>query len=347
MWHANQERLMEKLRGEEKFLVIDSHTMGEPTRIVVNGFPHAPGRTMMEKKQYIAKHYDAYRKAILLEPRGHTNMFGAILMTPVHEEADVGVVFMDSGGYLNMCGHGTIGVAMVLVNEQMIPVREPYTDICLDAPSGLIKGHVKVEAGRAVEVTITNVPCFLYRTGVTVPVDGLGHVALDIAFGGSFFALVDADALGMRLEPDNIRTIIDTGMNILRAVNDQEVVAHPELDIHSVDLVEFYGKADRPEATMKNAVVFGNYQIDRSPCGTGTSAKVASLYLRGKLKKNELFVYESIMGTLFKARIVDDANVGGMAAAIPQITGSAYITGINCLVLDETDPFRHGFQIQA
>lgn len=149
----------------------------------------------------------------------------------------------------------------------------------------------------------------------------------------------------MRLEPENIRTIIDTGMNILRAVNNQEVVAHPELDIHSVDLVEFYGQADRPEATMKNAVVFGNYQIDRSPCGTGTSAKVASLYLRGKLKKNELFVYESIMGTLFKARIVDDVEVGGMAAAIPQITGSAYITGINCLVLDETDPFRHGFQI--
>ena len=319
--------------------------MGEPTRIVVNGFPHVPGDTMMEKKEYIAAYYDAYRQAILLEPRGHTNMFGAILMAPVHAQADAGVVFMDSGGYLNMCGHGSIGVATVLVDMQMVDVKEPYTDICLDTPSGLIRARVKVERGRAVEVTITNVPCFLYRTGIRVTVSSLGEISLDIAFGGSFFALVDADALGLSLQPENIRTIIDDGMDILQAVNAQEEVHHPLLDIHSVDLVEFYGHADVDGATMKN--VFGDRQIDRSPCGTGTSAKVASLYLRGKLKKNELFVYESIMGTLFKARVVADAKIEGMAAAIPQITGSAYITGINCLVLDKTDPFCHGFHIQG
>jgi proline racemase/trans-L-3-hydroxyproline dehydratase len=346
MWQENSVRLMEPLAANPHFLVIDSHTMGEPTRIVVNGFPPIKGKTMIEKKDHIARFYDDYRRTVMLEPRGHANMFGAILMEPVHERADMGVVFMDSGGYLNMCGHGSIGVAAALVDEHLVPVHEPYTTVCLDTPAGLIDAVVQVRQGRAVEVTITNVPCFVYRTDVTIETKEFGPVRLDICFGGSFFALVNADTLHLNLQVTNISHIIRTGMDILQRVNEQEQVHHPFLDIHSVDLVEFYSKADVPQATMKNAVVFGHAQIDRSPCGTGTSAKVASLYSQGKLKRQELFVYESIMGTLFKARVTGETVVGTFPAVIPQITGSAYITGINWLVADAADPFRTGFQIQ-
>ncbi|MCH4179292.1 MAG: proline racemase family protein [Megasphaera sp.] len=345
MWQANCSRFMEPLAGNPHFLVIDSHTMGEPTRIVVNGFPPIKGRTMIEKKNYIASQYDDYRRTVMLEPRGHANMFGAILMEPVHEEADMGVVFMDSGGYLNMCGHGSIGVATVLVEENMVPVQEPYTKIRLDTPSGIVNTVVQVRQGRVIDVTITNVPCFVYRTGVTVSTAEFGPVQMDICFGGSFFALVRADDIGLDLQSQNISHIIRSGMEILNQVNKQEQVHHPFLDIHSVDLVEFYGQADNPQATMKNAVVFGNSQIDRSPCGTGTSAKVASLYRQGKLKQDELFVYESIMGTLFKARVTGETMAGPFPAVIPQITGNAYITGINWLVADAFDPFRTGFQL--
>lgn len=346
MWRIDGAQLMQPLAGNPHFLVVDSHTMGEPTRVVVDGFPEVSGRTMIEKKNYIDAHYDDFRKIIMLEPRGHANMFGAVLMAPVHAEADVGVVFMDSGGYLSMCGHGSMGVASVLVDERMVPVTEPYTAITLDTPAGLVKTQVKVRNGHAEEVTITNVPCFLYRTDVTVPTEEFGDISVDIAFGGNFFALVNTDALPLDLRQDNIGRLIRTGMDILRKINEQETVHHPFLNIHSVDLVEFYGKADHPSATLKNAVVFGDCQIDRSPCGTGTSAKVAALYRKGELKQGELFVYESIMGTLFKARILKETKVGSIPAVIPQITGSAYITGVNWLVVDEDDPFKTGFRIK-
>ncbi|KMO86648.1 proline racemase [Megasphaera cerevisiae DSM 20462] len=347
MWHTDSNRLIEPLMENQHFLVIDSHTMGEPTRIVVDGFPHVDGATMIEKKNYIHCHYDDYRRSVMLEPRGHANMFGAVLMTPVHKEADVGVIFMDSGGYKNMCGHGSIGVASMLVDEKLVNVTEPYTTVRLDTPAGIVTTRVKVENGHAAEVTITNVPCFLYRKGVSITVSELGTVTLDIAFGGSFFALVNADELKISLMPDNIGYLIKKGMEILHIVNEQEKVKHPCLDIDTIDLVEFYGKADDPQATMKNAVIFGDFQIDRSPCGTGTSAKVAALHRKGILKQNELFVYESIMGTLFKARIVRETMVGTIPAVIPQITGSAYITGVNWLIVDSSDPFKTGFQIRG
>ena len=346
MWHAKLNRLLEPLSGNQQFIAIDSHTMGEPTRIIIDGFPHAKGNTMMEKKQYITTHYDSYRKTLMLEPRGHSNMFGAILMTPVHKEADVGVVFMDSGGYLNMCGHGSMGVATVLVNEHMIHVTEPYTTIILDTPAGMVSTKVHVISGQAAEVTITNVPCFLYRRNVKIPLTDFGIITVDISFGGSFFALVNADTLNISLDPSNIKYLITKGMEILHTINSQEKIQHPYLDIHSVDLVEFYGKADTQKATLKNAVIFGNHQIDRSPCGTGTSAKVATLYHKGVLKKDEVFTYESIMGTLFKAKVIKDTKVGAFPAAIPQITGSAYITGRNTLRRKKNDPFKQGFQIK-
>lgn len=329
------------------FFAVDSHTMGEPTRVVLSGFPLILGKTMMEKKQYLSEHLDNLRRALILEPRGHADMFGAVVTTPTQpEKADLGVIFMDSGGYLNMCGHGSIGVATVAVYEKMVKVEEPYTKIVLEAPAGLIETNVRVENGKAIEVTLTNVPCFLYKEHVKINIEELGEIEIDISFGGSFFALVDAKSLGLELTQENTPKLVRVGMEILKKVNAKEKVRHPYLDIHSVDLVEFYGKADNENATLKNVVVFGNGQVDRSPCGTGSSAKVATLYRRGKLALNEEFIYESITGSLFRARVCRETKAGPFDAVIPQITGSAYITSLHEIIIDPDDPLKYGFTLQ-
>lgn len=322
---------------------IDSHTIGEPTRIVYDGFPELLGDTMMDKKKYLMEHYDFLRSALMLEPRGHRDMFGALLTEPVHEEADVGVIFMDSGGCLNMCGHGSIGTAYTLVEMGMVEVKEPYTEVVLDAPSGIIRTRVHVVNGRAVEVSILNVPSFLYQEGLEIDVPGKGRIPFDISFGGSFFALVDAEAIHLSLDAENIEAITSLGMELLERINRTIKVKHPYLDITMVDLVEFYSHTDNPKADMKNCVIFGNAQADRCPCGTGTSAKMAALYARGELGLNQEFIYESITGSLFKGMVTTEVEIGGRRGIIPQITGSAYITGINTWVLDEKDPLEYGF----
>lgn len=322
---------------------IDSHTMGESTRIVYDGFPTLKGNTMMEKKNDLMEHYDFLRSALMLEPRGHRDMFGALLTEPVHEEADYGVIFMDSGGCLNMCGHGSIGTASMLVETGMVEVTEPYTEVVLDAPSGIIRTKVHVVDGEAVEVSILNVPSFLYRKDLTIETHDWGEVPYDISFGGSFFALVNAEAIGLSLEIENIDEITRLGMELLDEINASVEIRHPYLDITTVDLVEFYAHTNTPGADMKNCVIFGDAQADRSPCGTGTSAKLAALYTRGELGLHEEFVYESITGSLFRGEAVKEVEIAGGRGIIPQITGSAYITGFNEWILDPQDPLRNGF----
>ena len=322
---------------------IDSHTMGEATRIVYDGFPELHGETMMEKKKDLMEHYDFLRSALMLEPRGHRDMFGALLTEPVHEEADFGVIFMDSGGCLNMCGHGSIGTASMAVETGLVKAVEPYTEVVLDAPSGLIRAKVHVVNRKAKEVSILNVPAFLYKENLEIAVPGRGIVPFDISFGSSFFALVNAKDVGISLEIDNIEEITDLGMKLMDRINQSIEIRHPYLDIKTVDLVEFYDETDNEQADMKNCVIFGNAQADRSPCGTGTSAKLAALYAKGELKPGEEFVYESITGSLFKGEIVEEVELNGYKAVIPQITGSAYITGMNTWILDENDPLEYGF----
>lgn len=334
---------MGKIPYAYQIKTIDSHTIGEPTRIVYDGFPELVGDTMMEKKKYLMEHYDFLRSALMLEPRGHRDMFGALLTEPVHDEADVGVIFMDSGGCLNMCGHGSIGTAYTLVEMGMVEVKEPYTEVVLDAPSGIIRTRVHVVNGRAVEVSILNVPSFLYEEGLEISIPGKGRIPFDISFGGSFFALVDAQAIHLSLEAENIEAITSLGMELLRRINRTFKVKHPYLDITTVDLVEFYSHTDNPEADMKNCVIFGNAQADRCPCGTGTSAKMAALYARGELGLNQEFIYESITGSLFKGMAATEVEIAGRRGIIPQITGSAYITGINTWVLDDKDPLKDLF----
>lgn len=322
---------------------IDSHTEGEATRIVYDGFPELPGATMMDKKKYLMEHYDYLRTALMLEPRGHRDMFGALLTEPVHEEADYGVIFMDSGGCLNMCGHGSIGTASMLVETGMVEVKEPYTEVVLDAPSGMIRAKVHVIDGEAVEVSILNVPSFLYRQGLTVQTSNFGKINFDIAFGGSFFALVDADSSGLNLDITNIGEITDLGMEIRDKVNATVDVRHPYLDITSVDLVEFYTHKADQNADMKNCVIFGSAQADRSPCGTGTSAKLAALYAKGELGLHEKFMYESITGSVFCGEAVAEVDIAGGKGIIPKITGSACITGFNEWIIDDQDPLKNGF----
>jgi len=347
--HAFKEAKMKKLipninlsRFENQFTVVDSHTVGEFTRIVLDGTPELPGNTMIEKKNYLSEHYDHLRTALMLEPRGHRDMFGAFIVEPVHEEADFGVIFMDTGGYVNMCGHGTIGCSTVAVEAGLVPVTEPYTDIVLDAPAGLIHVRVKVENGKAVEVTLVNVPAFVYKEGLTTKVDG-ADIKYDIAFGGSFFALVDAAQFGMDITPENAKELIAKGMTILENSNREVPVQHPTLDINDIYITEIYGRALTPEGDLRNIVIFGQDQADRSPCGTGTSAKMAYLYKHGKLGLNQPFVYESFMGSKFRGEIIGVTKVGDFDAIIPQITGSAYITGVGTYLIDPTDPLKYGF----
>lgn len=336
---------LNKERFEAAFTVVDSHTVGEFTRIVLSGFPKLEGNTMMERKNFLVNHCDHYRTALMLEPRGHHDMFGAIITEPISEEADLGVIFMDTGGYLNMCGHGTIGTATVAVETGLVPVTEPYTEVVLEAPAGIIRTKVKVENGKAVEVTLTNVPTFLYKDNLTVEVDGV-TIPYCISFGGSFFALVDASKLGYNIGSAAVPALQKLGMKMLDKINKEVKVQHPTLDITTVDLVEFYGPTPNPEkADMRNVVIFGEAQADRSPCGTGTSAKLATLYAWNEIKVGEEFRYESFTGSVFRGVIKEETSIGEHKAVIPQITGSAYITGMGTYVIDPTDPLKYGFSV--
>lgn len=326
---------------------VDSHTMGEPTRIIVGGVPNIPGKTMAEKKEYLEKNMDTLRTAIMLEPRGHNDMFGSILTAPVNEEADFGIIFMDGGGYLNMCGHGSIGAITVAVETGMVEPKEPITEVVMDTPAGIVRSTAKVENGKVKEVSIVNVPAFHYKKDVEIEVPEIGKIKFDISFGGSFFAIIDAKQLGLSVEPKNAQKLTNLGLKIRDIINKDVEIQHPTLShIKTVDLVEIYDKPSHPEATYKNVVIFGQGQVDRSPCGTGTSAKMATLHSKGELKEGELFVYESILGTLFKGRVVGTGKVADYNSVIPEITASAYITGFNHFVIDPEDPLKYGFVLK-
>jgi proline racemase/trans-L-3-hydroxyproline dehydratase len=331
---------------ENSFWTIDSHTMGEATRIIVSGFPALSGDTMMERKQFLESRFDHFRTALMLEPRGHNNMFGALLTEPIDPTADIGVIFMDSGGYLNMCGHGSIGAAMVAVETRIVPVVEPLTSVLIETPAGIIRTEVTVENGRVKDVSIYNVPSFLYKEALYIHVPEYGDIPFDIAFGGSFFALVDSEKIGLPIRVESIDQFVELGMKLLRAINRDIPVQHPTLPINSVDLVEFFGPSGIPGALQKNIVVFGDGQFDRSPCGTGTSAKIAELYAKGELALDKEIINESITGMTFRGAAVQETEICGISGIVPRVTGQAYITGYNHWLLDRNDPLEHGFLVQ-
>ena len=328
--------------------VIDTHTAGEAARLVTAGVPKIPGKDIVEKKQYLIDNLDDLRKSVMFEPRGHQDMFGAFLLPPTKEEADFALIFMDTGGYLNMCGHNTIAAVTAAVETGMDDVEEGVTEkeVVVETPAGLIYATAKLKdnGAKVKEVSFKNVESFLYKRDLELDVEGVGHIKFDISFGGSFFCILSADQLGLEVKPENASKLKEAGLKIRDAVNANIEIQHPTLShIKSVDLVEIYDKPSHPEATYKNVVVFGDGNIDRSPCGTGTSAKLATLYAKGELKPGEPFVYESILGTLFKGRIVEERKLADFDAIIPEITGSGYILGFSNYVYDPDDALTYGF----
>ena len=333
-------------RFEAQLQVVDAHTVGEFCRVVIGGFPEPEGNTMIEKKKWMEHNYDHVRTALMFEPRGHHDMFGAFLCEPVNKEADFGVMFMDTGGYLNMCGHCTIGAVTVAIEAGLVESHEGENSVVLDAPAGLIRTTAIVKDGKVENVTLTNVPAFVYKENLSVTVDGQ-EIPFTISFGGSFFALVDTTKLNIgEINPKTVPEYTKLGMKLMEIINKEIPVKHPLLDIDTVDLVEFYGPTPNPDkATMRNVVVFGDAMADRSPCGTGTSAKLATLHHWGEIKVGEEFIYESFIGTTFKGVIKETTKVADFDAVIPMITGSCYLTGVGTYLIDGTDPLKYGFQV--
>lgn len=332
--------------------VIDAHTVGEFCRIVTGGFKEPEGNDMIEKKNWMHKNADKLRTALMHEPRGHREMFGAFLCKPVHSEADFGVIYMDTGGYLNMCGHCTIGAVTVILEGGLKPMKEGENEVVLDAPAGIIRTKAMVKNGKCVSVTLTNVPAFLYKKDKKMEVEFEGkkyEIPYVISFGGSFFCLVDREKCNPALptiEAKNSSWYSNFGMTCLAHVNEVEKVKHPLLDISSIDLMEFYQDApDKSKADKRNVVVFGDHSVDRSPCGTGTSAKLATLYHFGEIKVGEKFRYESIIGSLFIGEIKEVTKVGEYEAVVPMVTGTAYLTGQADYIIDPDDPQTYGFVV--
>ena len=333
------------MRTSRVLHAVDSHTEGMPTRVVTGGFGTVPGMTMSDRRTYFVDNLDHIRRLLMNEPRGHAAMSGAILQPATRPDADYGVLYIEVSGCLPMCGHGTMGVATVLAETGMVEVTEPVTRIRLDSPAGLVVADVAVRDGHAESVTIENVASFALGLDRAVQVPGLGTVRYDIAFGGNFYAIVDLDSLGLPFERKAKQQLLDAGLSIMSAINEQDRPVHPERpDISGCHHV--YLKA--PGSTAKHsrhAMAIYPGWFDRSPCGTGTSARMAQLHARGELALDTDFVNESFIGTTFIGRLVGQTTVAGRPAVVPTITGRAWITGTAQYMLDPSDPFPVGFEL--
>ncbi|KZE52164.1 proline racemase [Brevibacillus parabrevis] len=332
------------MKAARVFTTVDTHTGGNPTRTVISGLPKLIGETMADKMLHMQKEYDWIRTLLMYEPRGHDVMSGALVVEPCHPEADLGVIYIETGGYLPMCGHDTIGLCTALVETGMILVCEPLTKLKLDTPAGLVEVEIQVEAGKAKQVSFTNIPAFLYKQDVSVNVEGIGTVTCDIAYGGNFYAITDARALGLELAPGNASVIVDTAVRIRQAINQSLEVVHPAKPfIRGLTHVEFYTDPSAPEADVKNTVVVPPGGIDRSPCGTGTSAKLATLFAKGEIGLDEPFVHESIVGSLFTGKVLAVAEEGGLPAVVTTIAGSAWLMGKHTIFYNPEDELANGF----
>jgi len=331
------------MRSRRVLHAVDSHTEGMPTRVVTGGVGVLPGATMMERRQWFMENSDDLRTLLMYEPRGHASMSGAILQPPTRPDADYGVLYIEVSGCLPMCGHGTIGVATVLVETGMVAVTEPVTMIRLDTPAGLVVAAVAVEDGAARAVTIRNVASYSHELDATVKVPGFGEVRYDIAYGGNFYAMVELDELGLPYHRAEKQRLLDAGLAIMAAIDEQRLPTHVEQpDIsgcHHVQLIAPGSDARR----SRHAMAIHPGWFDRSPCGTGTSARMAQLHARGELSLDTDFVNESFIGTTFVGRLVEETTVSGRPAVVPTITGRAWVTGTAQYLLDPTDPFPAGF----
>jgi proline racemase len=333
------------MRSNRVFHAVDSHTEGMPTRVVTGGVGVIPGATMFDRRRYFIDHLDHIRRLLMNEPRGHSAMSGAILQPPTRPDADVGVLYVEVSGCLPMCGHGTIGVATVLVETGMVDVHEPITTIRLDTPAGLVVVDVRVHDGAAKAVTLRNVPAFALALDRSLTLAPWGEVGYDLAFGGNFYAIVELDDLGIAFDRANKSRIMDAGLAIMAAINAHDRPAHPgNPEINGVRHV--YLAAPGSTAThSRHAMVVHPGMFDRSPCGTGTSARMAQLHARGLLPLHTPFHNESFLGTHFTGELVEETETAGHPAVIPTVTGRAWITATAQYLYDPDDPFPEGFEL--
>lgn len=337
---------------------VDAHAGGEPGRVIVAGVLDVPGKTMFEKKTHLERHGDDLRKLMLSEPRGYPALCCNLILPSSHPEAAAGYVIMEATEYPPMSGSNTICVATVLIETGMVPVQEPVTEFVLESPAGLIRIRAEVTGGKARSVSFENVPSFAVQLDAAVEVPGLGTVTVDIAYGGMFFVITEAEPLGLSLTPDNGRELVRVGEMIKAAAKEQLPSVHPDNDrIAGVTMAMFSGPPSTDGATLKNTCVMstGAFDwkdpnswtgiLDRSPCGTGTSAKMAVLHAKGRLGLGELFHHESIISTVFTGRLLRETRVGPYPAVVPEVSGKGWITGIGQYVLDPEDPFPEGFTV--
>jgi proline racemase len=338
-----------------RITTLDVHTAGEPLRIITGGLPPIPGNTILEKRRYARENWNHFRTALMWEPRGHAEMYGAILTEPVTEDGDAGVLFLHNEGFSTMCGHGILGLAMAGVEGGAVALGEgpassgegpphvPRT-IRLDTPAGRVTAFTEVEEGRIKGASFLNVPSFVYALDQEVEVEGLGPVRYDVAFGGAFYAICRAEELGWTLETRDLQTLMDVGMRIKRAVMASLPIEHPfEADLGFLYGTIIVGDAHDSGNHSRNVCIFAEGEVDRSPTGTGVSARAALHFARGELGVGEPFTVESILGTTFNCEVVRATHFGPFDAVIPKVSGTSYITGMNELLLDPEDPLRHGF----
>jgi proline racemase len=325
---------------------VDTHTAGEPTRIVTAGLPPLPGATMAAKRDYFAAHHDDVRRFLTQEPRGHSAMHIAILTSPTQPQADAAGLIMNSFGFLNMCGHGTLGVVTALVELGLVPVTEPATWLTFETLGGLIPLQIEV-SGRVVQnITFRNLPAFTFRHDISLEIPAIGSVTVDVVYGGLWYAVVEAAQIGLRVDSAHIDELLRMGVVIRAALNEQIGVYHPATGLRErVDLTLFVGPPDHPSAHGKGLVTMGQHIFDRSPGGTGTSARLVQLWGKGQLELGQEFVRESIIGTLFRGRLVEETSIGSQKAVIPEISGRAFITGMHQFVLTADDPLAEGFLV--
>ncbi len=328
------------------FFCIDGHACGNPVRVVAGGAPPLQGATMLEKRAHFLSDYDWIRRGLMFEPRGHDQMSGAILYPPTRADCDVAILFIETSGCLPMCGHGTIGTVTTMIERGLVTPKTPGT-VRLDTPAGLVVADYTQEGDYVTEVKLTNVPSFLHSQGLTAEVAGLGEITVDVAYGGNFYAIVDPQPVFADMADVGASDLLRWSPVLRAALNAQHRFEHPEHpDIRGLSHILWTGKPTRAQATARNAVFYGDKALDRSPCGTGTSARMAQWAAKGLLKPGEPFVHESIIGSMFTGRIEALTAVGGYPAIVPSIAGWACITGLNTIFISDRDPYAHGFEVR-
>jgi 4-hydroxyproline epimerase len=327
------------------FVCIDAHTCGNPVRVVAEGGPDLVGSTMIEKRQHFLDEYDWIRTGLMFEPRGHDVMSGSILYPPTRDDCDVAILFIEVSGCLPMCGHGTIGTVTVALERGLVTPKEPGL-LRLDTPAGLVEARYTEKDGHVDTVRLTNIPSFLYDTGLSVEVPNIGTLYMDVAYGGNFYAIIEPQDNYEDMRQLSVSDIQTLSPIIRQRMNDKYDFQHPEHPaIKGLSHVMWTGAPLNEIAHARNAVFYGDKAIDRSPCGTGTSARMAHLAARGDLSQGDDFVHESIIGSLFKGRVEEATTVGDLPAIIPSVEGWARITGDNTIYIDDRDPFALGFML--